>query len=1356
MSHSKERLEQVRVALRQAASGPLREGTRGLLNLLGYDSPKTLETSGDPLELLSALGADPAAFDDFGGVGAWSSLDVVFQLTGDELPALARGSTPTTADDYRKRDIDSFVFLALDLQARDWPRRDLVGITRALNRLFDMPAIVLFRQTGHATLAVIDRRRNLRDATRDVVGGRISLIKDIDLAAPHRAHLDILADLSLSGLRPAPTDFRSLYDAWLKVLSASELNKRFYRDLADWFAWASAGTEDMGHVVRFPPGQGNDQNDRSVGLIRLLTRLMFVWFIKQKNLVPDDLFDRESLSGLLAEAPDKYPEGNGYYLAILQNLFFACLNTDQSERGWLDRKAADSSKDYFDHSRFRHRDLFADATAAEAAFKSVPFLNGGLFDCLDVEIDSGDHRADRAGREVRKRNGRDYVALRVDGFSETARNQPNLPNKLFFGGEADADLSQFYQKQTHRRVHGLIDLFDSYKFTVEENTPLEEEAALDPELLGKVFENLLASYNEDTGTTARNKSGSFYTPREVVDFMVDEALVAYLAPALAPSPSERLRPRAPGLDFGPAAGELSLELPQNLATAEVNVEVEGRLRDLLSYAVATPTFTDAEKDALVAAIEQCRSIDPAVGSGAFPLGLLQKLVHVLSRLDPTGAKWKARNREPLERDLENARTTPSPSDRAERVAVAEARLAAFDESFDTGAADYARKLYLIEGCLHGVDIQPIAVQIAKLRCFIALAVEQTVDDAKPNRGVTPLPNLEMKFVAANALGFVQSKNAGLRDSGITALETERSAVSATFFSARDRQSKRKARERIQAIREELGVLLASTGLPADDARTMAEWNPFDANAAAPFFDPEWMFGLKTKTETEGCFDIVLANPPYVRQEKIESYCIDGKPANAKSKLREHYATFGGTADLYVYFYERSVRLLKPGGVIAFITSNKWFRVGYGAKLRAWLSSETRLRTVIDFGDAEVFEAIAYPTIVVAERRAVRHAPLPNESFRALNWVPGQPSEGFPVRFANEAFAMPQAALSSTGWQLEPQAKRDLLTRIRAGRKPLGEWCGGRFYRGPVTGYNKAFILDDNEKAKLSSYLDEPEKLLKPFIRGRDVKRWQVASANLWLLFIPWHFPLHDQGIQGSSSEAEHDFQRLYPEVYQHLAEHKSELMKRSPSETGRLYEWYALQRWAADFWHEFEKPKVFIAAISDKPTAAVDRSGLWPNNKASVFITDSPEFVSAIFNSTVSNWYARQVYASKQGDFFDFEPRYSSSLPIPSATTDQMRALVTLVNAIIAGAKPRAALEGLINAFVYELFFAEDLSALDISPFDTARDAGLLALAEHKGPALARASEEWATCLADPSHPLYAMLFSLQSVEAVRVIEGRA
>lgn len=1344
MSHTRERLERVRGALIDLATGPLASGVAALLAELGYASPKTLDTGGDPHALLSAVGLDPAKFDGLGGVEGWRTLSVVFQLTGDELPALSRGSTPTTADDYRRADIDSFVFLALDLADRAWTRRELVGITRELNRGFAMPAIVAFRHGGRLTLSVIDRRRHKRDASRDVVGGRVSLIKDVDVSRPHRAHLEILADLGLSALRPAPTDFRALYDRWLDVLSAAELNKRFYRDLADWFAWASG--PDGG--VLFPPGQRDadpdkDKEFKSVGLIRLLTRLMFVWFVRQKDLVPSGFFERESLGALLATAPHDDPDGHGYYLAVLQNLFFACLNTEMDERGWLPRADGGGTTAYLDHSKLRQRALFADPEAALEQFRRVPFLNGGLFDCLDVEVKVGDPRWERATQEVRATP--DRRVLRVDGFSETAERQPRLLNRLFFGGQSNADLSAYYGKPTRRDVGGLIDLFERYKFTVEENTPLEEEAALDPELLGKVFENLLASYNEDTRTTARNKSGSFYTPREVVDFMVDQALVSYLAPVLAPRPAAGLRPPAPTLDFGPAPGELTLERPAAAPAVPGDGEPDPRLREVLSWSATVPAFTDAEADALVAAIERCRAIDPAVGSGAFPLGLLQKLVHVLGRLDPGGAKWKAANRQPFLNAIENARAIKSPADRAAEVTRAEERLAAFDSAWPEGShAEYARKLYLIEGCLHGVDIQPIAVQIAKLRCFISLAVEQDVRDDLPNRGVLALPNLELKFVAANALGLVGRGQTVLSSAETRKLEEEWRETAGQLFSARDRHRKRALKKRFEGLRERLAASLIADGMPEGEATLMARWDPFDANGAAAFFSPEWMFGFGD--HEGGCFDVVLANPPYVRQEKIESYLLEGRPANPKKQLAERYATAAGTADLLVYFFERAVRLLKPGGAVAFITSNKWYRAAYGAKLRSWLSAETRLSAVIDFGDAEVFEAIAYPTIVVATKRDLRVAAAgPKETFRALNWTPGEAPDGFPARFAAEAFPMPQAALLGSGWQLEPQGKRDLLARLRAAGKPLGEWCGGRFYYGIKTGLNEAFVIDGAKRAELIAADPKSEEIIKPFLRGRDVKRWAVGPKDLWLIFTR----------RGLNIDR-------YPAVEGHLARYREQLEPKparwpaSEPWVGRKagsYEWYEIQDNIA-YWQEFERPKIVFPDIALRPEMGFDRSGSYLGNTGYIIPTES-RCQLATLNSTTTQYFYAQISPQIQNGYYRFIAQYVSQIPIPSATAQQEALLTLAVDAILAGAQPRAPLEALLNAFVYELFFPEEVAAAG-SPFAAAREAGLERLTGLAGPALARAAEDWSRTLSDPSSPLYRSLFALQSLEPVRIIEGRA
>lgn len=1326
MSHAPERLAAVRSAVSALANPDLALAGRALLDTMGYRSPKTLDAPMRPSEFLAATGIDAARFDT---LDRWRSINFLFQLTGDELPALSRGGDPATGEAFQKGAIDSFLFLALDLDDAPWSRRQLVAIVRAFNRGFAMPTILLFRHGDQATLAVIDRRANLRDSSRDVVGGRISLIKDIDLKNPHRAHVEILADLSLTALarRKAPSDFRALYDLWLETLSAAELNKRFYEELANWFAWASTKAP-----LSFPKGQGVEEGAKEIALIRLLTRLMFVWFIKEKRLVPDSLFDAGALAKLLKEPPAATPKGHGYYLAVLQNLFFATLNTEMPERRWRVDDGG-QSKDYLGHHVYRHAALFAEPTKALEAFASVPFLNGGLFECLDTEIAADDHRKDLAERE------RGRLILRIDGFSDQEDKQPRLPNALFFGGAKGVDLSTWFEKaKTPRDVPGLIDLFERYKFTVEENTPLEEEAALDPELLGKVFENLLASYNEDTRTTARNKSGSFYTPREVVDFMVDEALVAWLMPKLPGELDLNAKPRAQALDFGTLPGELGLDKPAHASLATTGGD-EAKLRTLLSFASRTHDFSAPQVDALIAAIESCKAIDPAVGSGAFPLGLLQKLVHMLDLLDPGGEKWKARNRLYFEKQLDEAEKILAASERAEAIEKAEAALADFDAKFESGHyPDYTRKLFLIDRCLHGVDIQPIAVQIAKLRCFISLAVEQRVDDKRPNRGITPLPNLEAKFVAANTLTPLHRRgNVMLVTQDLRTKQRALREANRAFFTAANGAAKRAVQKKIKGLRDDIAKeLLHEHTFTGDDAAKLAAWDPFDPNAFAPFFDGEWMFGLDASAD-EGWFDIALANPPYIRQEKIEAFRINGQPVIAKAQLKQDYTTFAGTADIYVYFYERALRLLKPEGALAFITSNKWYRAGYGKGLREWLNIHARILKIVDFGDAPVFEAIAYPTILVGTRKIAPGKPGPNEVIQSLNWTPIEgedPKEAvksFPDRFTNDCFTISQADLTATGWQLEPKSDRQLLARIRAGGTALGEWCDSQLFYGIKTGLNKAFIISGAERAFLLRQDPSSNDVIKPFLSGRNVRRWKVEPDDNWLIYIP----------AGAQIDR-------YPAVKNRLLPFQKALEDRAGNQ-----KWFCVQANPSNT-SRFELPKIIYPDISTECRFAWDECGFFSGDTTFVIPASEP-FLTCVLNSTVTRYFIEQISPSIMNGYLRFKGQYCSQIPIPKLTTNQKSALnlMAVVAAHSDSSRPR--LEALINAFVYELFFADDLHARNLHPFAAAEAAGLMKLAAFEGPALARAADDWSRQLADPSTQLYATLFDLQSIDAVRIIEGR-
>lgn len=1348
MSHAQETLVRIRDAATAIGGNNLPSKASALLGAIGYASPKTLAIDTGPTAFLADLGIATAKFGEL--LPRIAAVHFLFQLTGDELPALSRNTEPQTGASFQRGAIDSFVFLAVDLDDQPWSRRELVTIVREINRGFAMPAIILFRHGGKATLAVIDRRANRRDPSRDVVGGRISLVKDIDLAKPHRAHVEILADLSLAAIarKKAPADFRDLYDRWIETLSAAELNKRFYLELADWFAWASTKAD----LVNFSKGQPSGEGGKEVGLIRLLTRLMFVWFIKEKGLVGGELFNPDRLASLLKSPPQSDPTGHDFYLAILQNLFFATLNTEMDQRRWR-KDEAGQSKDYLGHHVFRHEAKFADKDAAEALFNQVPFLNGGLFECLDTEITSpDDERKDRAEKE------RQRLILRVDGFSDQPDRQPRLQNRIFYGGENAVDLSGYYEKAVRpRNVSGLIDLFERYKFTIEENTPLEEEAALDPELLGKVFENLLASYNEDTKTTARNKSGSFYTPREVVEFMVDEALLAYLKPKLAPAHDDGgIRPTAPGLDFGAAPGDLGLEATGNgkkADKAETPDRNEARLRALLDFASRTHDFTTHEVDKLIAAIESCKAIDPAVGSGAFPLGLLQKLVHALAVLDPGGEKWRTRNRAYYETNLSRAEAIPAPNEREAAMSTAQAELDKFDAAFNSGHyPDYTRKLYLIERCLHGVDIQPIAVQIAKLRCFISLAVEQKADENRPNRGITPLPNLETKLVAANTLTPLhRNGNVMLVTQDLRTAQGKLRNANRAFFAAANGADKRRVQKQILDLRHEIAALVKQDGIfSGHEAELLAHWDPFDPNSFAPFFDAEWMFGLEPSA-TEGWFDIALANPPYVRQEKIESFRINGKPVVGKAQLKADYKTYAGTADLLVYFYERALRLLKPEGALAFITSNKWYRAGYGKSLRSWLVENARILKLMDFGDAPVFEAIAYPTILVATRRTAPGKPADSDTFDAMNWTMGEPVETFPARFAAEAFTMPQKDLAAAGWQMEPKAERDLLAKLRAAGRPLGEWCDGQFYYGIKTGLNEAFVIDGLKRAELIAADPKSADIIKPFLRGRDVKRWQLVPADKWLIKIassenethPW------SGLPPKQAEAK--FKETWPSVYEFWEKEGLRAGLIARTDQGRFF--WELRSCA--YYAAFDGPKVIYPDIYERQSFAFDREGFFAGNTC-YFIPTNEVWITGLLNSSPVEWYYRQVSNSIMGGYLRAFTGIMKDIPIPSATVEQQSAIAAIVEASALGSTSNNRLESLLNAFVYELFFSEELAARGLSPFAAAREAGLDKLAGLEGEALARAADDWSRQLADPSTKLYATLFDLQSIDAIRIIEGRA
>ena len=468
--------QEVSQALRGFADAPLREGAKAVLNSLGYWSDRTAEAGG-VAEFLQRYEAESRLTERQRTLfKSWQDVELVFQVTDKEIHG---GVSLLIEGGFEKGRISSFVFIAVELSKRSYNRTELAEMTRAVNRLFGMPIVLIFRCDCRFSLAATHRRAHRRDDSQDVLG-KVTLVKDVDVRSPHRAHLDILADLALPRMvsERNVASFEDLQRAWEDALDTEELNRRFYRELFKWYERAVDECD-------FPDdGAGEGSRERQV--IRLITRLLFIWFLKEKGLVPDEIFTEAFAASALKHHA---PEATDYYRAVLQNLFFATLNTEIDKREFS--KA--NRRTHRDPTKYRYHDLLTAPDDFLAKLKTVPFVNGGLFDCLD-DFDGV------------KKGGR-----RIDAFTDNINTQGkdlHVPAGVLL----DPD-------------DGLFPLFRRFKFTVEENTPLDQEVALDPELLGRVFENLLAAYNPETRNTARRSTGSYYTPRRIVDYMETRLLL---------------------------------------------------------------------------------------------------------------------------------------------------------------------------------------------------------------------------------------------------------------------------------------------------------------------------------------------------------------------------------------------------------------------------------------------------------------------------------------------------------------------------------------------------------------------------------------------------------------------------------------------------------------------------------------------------------------------------------------------------------------------------------------------------------------------------------------------------------------
>ena len=685
-------------------------------------------------------------------------------------------------------------------------------------------------------------------------------------------------------------------------------------------------------------------------------------------------------------------------------------------------------------------------------------------------------------------------------------------------------------------------------------------------MLGKVFENLLGAYNPETKETARNQSGSFYTPREIVNYMVDESLIAYL-------------------------GDTQF------------------VRSLFN-----PDFTlDREKpeeyQRVAKRLKAIKILDPACGSGAFPMGLLNRMIDVLCRISPN-----------------------------EKV--------------------YDLKLAIIENCIYGSDIQSIAAQITKLRFFISLICDCEKDASKPNFGIPTLPNLETKFVAANSL-IAKKKQAShclFENPDIEPTKQKLIEVRHEHFSAKTANRKSTLREKDKVLREKLARLLADDkDFAPEDAIQLAAWNPYDQNTVAEFFDPAWMFGV-----SDG-FDIVIGNPPYIQLQNN---------GGELAKLYEpcDYKTFAKTGDIYCLFYERGWQLLKPKGHLCYITSNKWMRAGYGEKTRGFFAKNTNPQLLIDFAGVKIFESATVDTNILLFSKE-------DNEHKTLCAVTNKQNKDGVKNLS--VFVQQQGVecdfTGSTPWVILSPIEQSIKQKIEAVGTPLKDW-DINIYRGVLTGYNDAFIIDtEKREAILANCQTEEERkrtaeLIRPILRGRDIRRYGYKWAELWIINI-------HNGIKGKLPRIKIED---YPAIKAHLDLYWDKISKR----TDKGDTPYNLRNCA--YMEDFNKPKIVYPNMTKYMPFVYDDNAYCTNQKCFIITGQAIAYLTAFFNSSLFKFCFRDSFPELQGGTREMSKIFFDKIPVMQVTDEmnaRFRSAVNDIQNVYSKSKAMA-----IDSMIFDLY----------------------------------------------------------------------
>ena len=826
----------------------------------------------------------------------------------------------------------------------------------------------------------------------------------------------------------------------------------------------------------------------------------------------------------------------------------------------------------------------------------------------------------------------------------------------------------------------LFKFLDAYDFSTESGVVSdkhESKTLINASVLGLIFEKINGY-----------KDGSFYTPGLITMFMCKETLRKSIIQKFK---------------------------------EEVNETIE-TFEDAKDYCQKYFKKDDIKRFNEV--VNSIRICDPAVGSGHFLVSALNEMVAIKSELGILADENF--NVLPCVIEIEN-----------DELYISNANGELFDyirkdpNSLRIQKSIFHEKETLIENCLFGVDINSNSVNICRLRLWIELLKNAYYTE---DGELQTLPNIDINIKCGNSLisrfaltdslksAFknkevnvsIEDYKQAVKDYKITNSKSKKreieeiiNTVKHNFKSTYDNKLKDKLSKALgdyqneeqrqqnliafgETIKKTEKDQLKKLKIKSDQVQKEKEEilnNIIYRNAF------EWRFEFPEVLDDEGNFigfDVIIGNPPYIQLQKMG--------ALSDSLQKVGYETFARTGDIYSLFYELGANILKQKGLLTYITSNKWMRAAYGESLRKFFAEKTNPLILIDFGGTQIFDTATVDTNILMLSKESNQ--LKTMACIVKEKVLNNLSDYFRLHSTNSQF------ISSESWGILSDIEQSIKAKIEAVGTPLKDW-DIRINYGIKTGFNDAFIIDGKKKDELIAEDPKSAEIIRPILRGRDIKKYSYDFADLWIIYVPWHFPLHnDSSIKGASQAAEDEFKKQYSAIYNHLLKFKNELSNRNNAETGVRYEWYALQRWGSNYWEDFSKQKiVYIEIMTDNaqdgyefPCFTYDIQDTVVLNTAYIMTGNEVElkYILAILNSKLGRQLVKYYTVQLQQKQFRMLNQYVSNFPIPKASEERLESFKIKVDRILLHKKNNDDYSIIENELLQEIYSIFDLSLEEI------------------------------------------------------------